>query len=147
MDLEKEEVRPEQGLQSLPQERHIWRMPELPPIPQMSVPTNFDVSFGLEIIEVNVLRAEPLSSGSHRKISVPIQKLVQSSKRRGVGNIPKPLAGGHELILTHQGHSGSGEDNRTLRRVEPIVLQRKGQKDKELVEEPKSFICRSEDRI
>ncbi|MBW0551335.1 hypothetical protein O181_091050 [Austropuccinia psidii MF-1] len=34
MDLEKEEVRPEQGLPSVPQEQHIWMMPELPPIPQ-----------------------------------------------------------------------------------------------------------------
>ncbi|MBW0496229.1 hypothetical protein O181_035944 [Austropuccinia psidii MF-1] len=34
MDLDKEAVRPEQGLPSLPQERQIWRMPELPPIPQ-----------------------------------------------------------------------------------------------------------------
>ena len=34
MDLEKEEARLEKGLQSLPQERHIWRIPELPPIPQ-----------------------------------------------------------------------------------------------------------------
>ncbi|MBW0507619.1 hypothetical protein O181_047334 [Austropuccinia psidii MF-1] len=34
MDLDKEEVRPEQVLPSLPQEQHIWRMPELPPIPK-----------------------------------------------------------------------------------------------------------------
>ncbi|MBW0494263.1 hypothetical protein O181_033978 [Austropuccinia psidii MF-1] len=81
--------------------------------------------------------AEPLPSGSHRYISVPIPKLVQISKRRGVGNIPKPLVGGHKLLLTHQQLSGSGEDHRTLRRVEPIVLQSKGQKDKEFVEEPK----------
>ncbi|MBW0559337.1 hypothetical protein O181_099052 [Austropuccinia psidii MF-1] len=74
-----------------------------------------------------------------------IQKLVQSSQRRGVGNMPKPLAGGHELLLTHQELSGSGEDHRTLRRVEPPVLQRQGQKDKELVEEPKSFIHRPEE--
>ncbi|MBW0578677.1 hypothetical protein O181_118392 [Austropuccinia psidii MF-1] len=59
-----------------------------------SVPTNFDVNSEPELIEGNVLRAEPLSSGSHRNISVPIQKLVQSSKRRGVGNMPKPMAGG-----------------------------------------------------
>ncbi|MBW0538050.1 hypothetical protein O181_077765 [Austropuccinia psidii MF-1] len=39
--------------------------------------------------------------------------------------MPKPLAGGHELLLTHEELSGSGEDHRTLRRVEPIVLQRK----------------------
>ncbi|MBW0586361.1 hypothetical protein O181_126076 [Austropuccinia psidii MF-1] len=78
---------------------------------------------------------------------MPIRKLVQSSQRRGAGNMPKPLAGGHELLLTHQELSGSGEDHRALRRLEPIVLQRKGQKDKELVEEPKSFKHRPEERV
>ncbi|MBW0524669.1 hypothetical protein O181_064384 [Austropuccinia psidii MF-1] len=112
-----------------------------------SVPTNFDVKSEPEIIEGNILRAEPLSSESYKNISVPIQKLVQSSKRSGVGNMPKPLAGGHELLLTHQELSGSGEDHRTIGRVEPIVLQRQGQKDKELVEEPKSFICTPEEGI
>ncbi|MBW0538515.1 hypothetical protein O181_078230 [Austropuccinia psidii MF-1] len=107
-----------------------------------SVPTNFDVNSEPELIEGNILRSEPLPSGSHRNISVPIQRLAQSSKRRGVGNMPKPLAGGHELLLKHQELSVSREDHRALRRVEPIVLQRQGQKDKELVEEPKSFICR-----
>ncbi|MBW0577942.1 hypothetical protein O181_117657 [Austropuccinia psidii MF-1] len=34
MDLDREEVRPEKSPASLPQERHIWRMPELPLIPQ-----------------------------------------------------------------------------------------------------------------
>ncbi|MBW0582623.1 hypothetical protein O181_122338 [Austropuccinia psidii MF-1] len=112
-----------------------------------SVPTNFDVNSEPELIEGNVLRDEKLSSGSHRNISVPLQKLVQSSKRRGVGNMAKNFAGGHELLLTHQEISGSGEEHRTLRRVEHIVFQRKGQKDKELVEEPNSFICRAEEGI
>ncbi|MBW0571327.1 hypothetical protein O181_111042 [Austropuccinia psidii MF-1] len=59
--------------------------------------------------------------------------------------MPKPLAGGHELLLTHQELSGSGEYHRTLRRFEPIVLQRQCQKDKEFVEEPNSFIHRPEE--
>ncbi|MBW0566278.1 hypothetical protein O181_105993 [Austropuccinia psidii MF-1] len=61
--------------------------------------------------------------------------------------MPRPLAGGHELLLTHQELSGSGEDHRTLRMLEPIVLQRKSQKDKEFVEEPKSFIHRPEEGV
>ncbi|MBW0551287.1 hypothetical protein O181_091002 [Austropuccinia psidii MF-1] len=92
-------------------------------------------------------RDEPPSSGSNRNVSMPIQKLVQRSQRRGVVNMPKPLAGGHELLLTHQELSGSGEEHRTLRRLEPIVLQRQIQEYKELVEEPKSFIHRPEERI
>ncbi|MBW0564868.1 hypothetical protein O181_104583 [Austropuccinia psidii MF-1] len=34
MDVDKEEARPNPEVPSLSQERHIWRMPELPPIPQ-----------------------------------------------------------------------------------------------------------------
>ncbi|MBW0564077.1 hypothetical protein O181_103792 [Austropuccinia psidii MF-1] len=89
-----------------------------------SVPTNPDVNSESELIHDNISRAEQLPSGSNRNLSMPIQKLVQSIQRRGVGNMPKPLAGGHELLLTHQELSGSGEDHRTLRRLEPIVLLR-----------------------
>ncbi|MBW0593070.1 hypothetical protein O181_132785 [Austropuccinia psidii MF-1] len=59
----------------------------------------------------------------------------------------KPLAGGHELLLTHQELSGSGEDHRALKRFQPIFLQRQGQKDKELVEKSKSFIHRPEEVV
>ncbi|MBW0584282.1 hypothetical protein O181_123997 [Austropuccinia psidii MF-1] len=110
-----------------------------------SVPTNFDENSESELIHDNISRAKPLPSCSNRNLSMPIKKLVQSSQRRGVGNIPKPLAGGHELLLTHQELSGSGEEHRTLRGLEPIFLQRQGQKDKELVEEPKVFIHRPEE--
>ncbi|MBW0537959.1 hypothetical protein O181_077674, partial [Austropuccinia psidii MF-1] len=34
MDVDKEEARPNPEVANLPKERHIWRMPELPPIPQ-----------------------------------------------------------------------------------------------------------------
>ncbi|MBW0586661.1 hypothetical protein O181_126376 [Austropuccinia psidii MF-1] len=57
-----------------------------------------------------------------------------------------PLAGGYELLLRHQEPSGSVEDHRSIRRVELIGLQIKGQNNKELVEEPKSFIDRPEER-
>ncbi|MBW0579846.1 hypothetical protein O181_119561 [Austropuccinia psidii MF-1] len=94
------------------------------------VPTNFDMNSESGLIHDNISRAEPVSSGSNRNLSIPIQKLVQRSQRTGVGNMPKPLAGGHELLLTHQELSGSGEDHTTLRRLEPIVFQRKSQKNK-----------------
>ncbi|MBW0570607.1 hypothetical protein O181_110322 [Austropuccinia psidii MF-1] len=61
--------------------------------------------------------------------------------------MPKPLAGGHELLLTHQEISGSGEDHITLRRMKPIVLKIQGQKDKEMVEKSKSFIHRPEEGV
>ncbi|MBW0568976.1 hypothetical protein O181_108691 [Austropuccinia psidii MF-1] len=146
MDVDKEEARPNSEVSNLPQERHIWRMPELPHSPR-SVPTNFDVNSESGLINDNISRAEPLSSGRNRNLSMPIQKLVQSSQRRGVGNKPKTLAGGHELLLTHKELSGSGEDHRTLGSLEPIVLQRQSQKDKEQVEEPTSFIHRPEEGV
>ncbi|MBW0492349.1 hypothetical protein O181_032064 [Austropuccinia psidii MF-1] len=34
MDLDKEEAKPNPKVSNIPQERHIWSMPELPPIPQ-----------------------------------------------------------------------------------------------------------------
>ncbi|MBW0498150.1 hypothetical protein O181_037865 [Austropuccinia psidii MF-1] len=40
-----------------------------------------------------------------------------------------------------------GEDHKTLRRMELILSQRKGHKDKELVEEQKSFIHRPEEGV
>ncbi|MBW0565851.1 hypothetical protein O181_105566 [Austropuccinia psidii MF-1] len=112
MDVYREEERPGPDLESLPQERHVWRIPELPPIPQ-----------------------------------VPDQNLVQRSQGRGVGNIPKPLEGGYELLLTHQEYYASGEDHRNLRRMEPVFLKRESQKDKELVEEQKFIIHIPEGRV
>ncbi|MBW0581252.1 hypothetical protein O181_120967, partial [Austropuccinia psidii MF-1] len=112
-----------------------------------SVPTNFDINSEFELVHDKISRAEPLPSRSNRNLSMSIQNLAQSSQRRGVDNMPKPLAGGHDLLLTHQELSGSGEDHSTLRRLEPIVLQREGQKDKELFEEPNSFIHRPEEGI
>ncbi|MBW0503588.1 hypothetical protein O181_043303 [Austropuccinia psidii MF-1] len=61
--------------------------------------------------------------------------------------MPKPFTGSHELLLTHQELSGSGENHRTLRRMEAIFLQIQGQKDKELFEEAKSFIHRPESGV
>ncbi|MBW0471355.1 hypothetical protein O181_011070 [Austropuccinia psidii MF-1] len=113
----------------------------------ISVPTNFDVSSEPELIQGNILRAEQFQSGSHKNISVPVQKLVQRIQGRGVGNMPKPLAGAHELLLKNTELSGSGEERRALRRAEPIVLQRQGQKDKQLVAEPKYFIHGPEERV
>ncbi|MBW0576069.1 hypothetical protein O181_115784 [Austropuccinia psidii MF-1] len=112
-----------------------------------SVPTNCAMNSESGLIHDNISRAEPLSSGSNRNTSMLIQKLVQRSQRRGVENIPKPLAKDHELLLPHQELSGSGEDHRALRRLEPLVLQRQSQKDKQLVEAPKSFIHRPEEGV
>ncbi|MBW0461766.1 hypothetical protein O181_001481 [Austropuccinia psidii MF-1] len=127
MDLEKEEARPGPDLEDLPEERHIWRMPEFPHFPR-SLPKTFDINAEIELIKVNVLRVEPLPSGSHRNISVPVQKMVQLRKGKRVGNIPKPLAGGYELSFTHKELSGSGEDHINLRRIDSTVFLIQAQK-------------------
>ncbi|MBW0520764.1 hypothetical protein O181_060479 [Austropuccinia psidii MF-1] len=123
MDLH--EVRPEQGLPSLCQERHIWRMPELPPI-----------TLGLNHFQVASI-----------EIYQSQYKNWFREAKEEEWEISQAFGRGHELLLTHQEIYGSGEDNRTLRRVEHIILQRQGQKDKELVEEPQSFIYRPKEGI
>ncbi|MBW0533299.1 hypothetical protein O181_073014 [Austropuccinia psidii MF-1] len=133
--------------EGLPQERCIWRMARLPPISSKSAPKTFNINSDPELIQGNVLRVEKIASGSHGNISVPVQKLVQRSQGRGVGNSSKTLEGGHELLFTHQEVSGSREEHRTLRRMVSLVLQGKGKKDKKLVEEQKSFIHRPEERV
>ncbi|MBW0529901.1 hypothetical protein O181_069616 [Austropuccinia psidii MF-1] len=127
MDLEKEEARPNPHLEVFLNKDMSGGCQSCPHSPR-SVPTNFDVNSEPELIEGNILGAEPFPSGSNRNISVPIPKLIQSNKRRGVENMPKPFAGGHELLLTHQELTGLGEYHRTLRRVEPTVFQRQDQK-------------------
>ncbi|MBW0477072.1 hypothetical protein O181_016787 [Austropuccinia psidii MF-1] len=57
-----------------------------------------------------------------------------------MGNFSKPLAGDHELLLTHQELSGSGEYHRALRRMESFVFKRQVKKNKELVKEEKTVI-------
>ncbi|MBW0497531.1 hypothetical protein O181_037246 [Austropuccinia psidii MF-1] len=59
------------------------------------------------------------------------------------------LIGGKVLRLEHiqSGCHRDIEDHRTLSRMESLVFQRQGQKDKKLVEEPKYFIYRPEERV
>ncbi|MBW0468975.1 hypothetical protein O181_008690 [Austropuccinia psidii MF-1] len=82
-----------------------------------SVPKNFDINSEPELIQGNVSRAEPFPSGRNRNISVPVQNLIHRGQGKGVGNMPKPLAGGYELLLTHQELSWSGEDHRAIRQT------------------------------
>ncbi|MBW0592790.1 hypothetical protein O181_132505, partial [Austropuccinia psidii MF-1] len=108
MDLDREEVRPEQGLPSLPQERHIWRIPELPTIPQ----------------------------GLYQQTLIPNTKIGSEQQRKRSGKYAKPLAGGYELLLTHQELSGSGEDHRILRRVGPFSCKERVKKIKNWLKDP-----------
>ncbi|MBW0554484.1 hypothetical protein O181_094199 [Austropuccinia psidii MF-1] len=59
MDLDKEEARQNPEVSSLPQERHIWRKPELPPIPQ----------------------EDPLASTSSRSVQRQAQRTSEETER------------------------------------------------------------------
>ncbi|MBW0555959.1 hypothetical protein O181_095674 [Austropuccinia psidii MF-1] len=118
MDLDKEEAKARARSGTSSSRKTCMEDARVAPHWPRSVPTNFEEN------------SEP--------------ELIQG---RGVGNMPRSLAEGHEILLTHQELSGSGEDHRTIRKVDPIFLQRQGQKDKELVEEPKSFIHRPEEGV
>ncbi|MBW0477118.1 hypothetical protein O181_016833 [Austropuccinia psidii MF-1] len=53
MDVDKKEARPGSDLEIPPQERHVWRMPQLPPIPQDLSTTN--INNQLKILKDHVL--------------------------------------------------------------------------------------------
>ncbi|MBW0582522.1 hypothetical protein O181_122237 [Austropuccinia psidii MF-1] len=101
-------------------------MPELPPVPQ-----------GLNHLQVEEIEIYQCQYKNWFRVAKEEEWEICLSLWQG----------GNELLLTHQELSGSGEDHRTLRRLEPIVFQRQPQKDKELVEEPNSFIHRPEEGI
>ncbi|MBW0492024.1 hypothetical protein O181_031739 [Austropuccinia psidii MF-1] len=112
-----------------------------------SVPTTLDINSEPELIQGKSLRVEPLPSGSHRNISVPVQNAGTKQPRMRIGKLVKAFSGGNEVLLTHQEPSLSGEEHRTLRSMESLFMKRQGQKDKELAEEPNYFIHRPEERV
>ncbi|MBW0501433.1 hypothetical protein O181_041148 [Austropuccinia psidii MF-1] len=126
MDLEKEYERP--GSPS--SKKKYLEDSRVSPHSPRSVPTPFDIDSEPELIQRNFQSVETLPRGRNINISVPVQKLVQRSQGGRMESLSKPLAGGLELLLTHQELSGLGEDHKSLRRMECIVLQRQGQKDK-----------------
>ncbi|MBW0562028.1 hypothetical protein O181_101743 [Austropuccinia psidii MF-1] len=71
--------RPSPEVASIPQERHIWRMLELPPFPR-SACTNFDVNSESELIHDSISSAEPISSAGNKYLPMPIQELVREAK-------------------------------------------------------------------
>ncbi|MBW0473932.1 hypothetical protein O181_013647 [Austropuccinia psidii MF-1] len=81
-----------------------------------SVPTTFDMNSEPELIQSNVSRVEPLPKGGKRNISVPVQKMVQRIQGRRMINMPKPLAGGYDLLITHQEASRPKEGTGNLAR-------------------------------
>ncbi|MBW0499895.1 hypothetical protein O181_039610 [Austropuccinia psidii MF-1] len=89
---------------------------------------------------ISVVRPDSLSTGNNRDIPVPVQELVYGSKTARVGTSPKSLDRNHELISSSEEIHGARKDRRTSKGLDTHFLQRKGPKDKILVENPKHVI-------
>ncbi|MBW0572513.1 hypothetical protein O181_112228 [Austropuccinia psidii MF-1] len=95
-----------------PEERHKWRMPELPPVPK----------------------------GNNRDIPVSVQELVYGSKTARVEIAPKSLNTHHELISSSGEIHEARKDRGTYEGLDNHVFQRTSPADKSLVEKPKHVI-------
>ncbi|MBW0584866.1 hypothetical protein O181_124581 [Austropuccinia psidii MF-1] len=102
-----------------PEERHKWRMPELPLAPK----------------------------GSSRYIPASVQKLVYGSKTARVGTSPNPLDRHYELISSSEEAHGARKDRGTFEELDTHVLQRTSPTDKSLVEKPNNGIRGSEEEV
>ncbi|MBW0509473.1 hypothetical protein O181_049188 [Austropuccinia psidii MF-1] len=102
-----------------PEERHKWRMPQLPPIPK----------------------------GNNRDIPASVQELVYGRKTARVGTSPKSLDRHHELICSSEEAHGARKDRGTSEGLDTHVLPRTSPTDKSLVEKPKHVIGGPEDEV
>ncbi|MBW0500698.1 hypothetical protein O181_040413 [Austropuccinia psidii MF-1] len=100
-----------------PEERHKWKMPELPPV----------------------------LKGSSGEIPVSVQELVYGGKAAGVGNSAKSLDRHNELLYSSEEVHGRRKDRGPSEGLETHVFQRKSPKDKGFVEEPKNLFRRPEE--
>ncbi|MBW0506086.1 hypothetical protein O181_045801 [Austropuccinia psidii MF-1] len=82
MDLNREEIIPEQGLPSLPQERHIWRVPELLPIPQ-DQKKELEITPALEEGPVASTSSKPAPETSKEKLKGPQKKKKGPKNNKG----------------------------------------------------------------
>ncbi|MBW0589245.1 hypothetical protein O181_128960, partial [Austropuccinia psidii MF-1] len=80
-----------------PEERHKWRMPELPPVPK----------------------------GNNRDIPVSVQELVYGSKTETVGTFPKSLDRHHELMSSSEEVHGAKKDRGTSELIRSWTKARK----------------------
>ncbi|MBW0582541.1 hypothetical protein O181_122256 [Austropuccinia psidii MF-1] len=102
-----------------PEERHKWRMPELPPV----------------------------SKGSNRDIPVLVQKMVYGRKTERVGTSPKSLDRNNELISSGEEFHLARKDRGISEGLDTHILQRTIPTDKSLVEKPNHVIRGPEDKV
>ncbi|MBW0532966.1 hypothetical protein O181_072681 [Austropuccinia psidii MF-1] len=102
-----------------PEERHKWRIPELPPVPK----------------------------GSNRDIPVSVQELVYGGKAAGVGTSTKSLDRHNELIHSSEEVHGPRKYRRTSEGLDTHVFQGTSPTDKSLVEKLKHVIRGPEEEV
>ncbi|MBW0565097.1 hypothetical protein O181_104812 [Austropuccinia psidii MF-1] len=107
-----------------PRKKHMEDSRVSPHSPR-SAPTNFDLNSESELINDNISSVEKLLSGRNRNLSMPIQGLVQSSQRGGVGNIPKPLAGEMNSYLHIKSFLGQEKNIELLGGLSPLSCKDK----------------------
>ncbi|MBW0585269.1 hypothetical protein O181_124984 [Austropuccinia psidii MF-1] len=102
MDLDQkiQVINPKENILS-PEERHKWKIPELPPVPK----------------------------GNNRNIPVSIQELLNGSKAAGVGTSAKSLDSHNELISSIEEVHGPKKDRGSSEGLDIHVFQRKSPKD------------------
>ncbi|MBW0499063.1 hypothetical protein O181_038778 [Austropuccinia psidii MF-1] len=102
-----------------PEERHEWRIRELPLVPK----------------------------ANNRDIQVSVQELVYGSKTARVGTSPKSLDRHHELICSSEEVHGARKDIGTSEGLDTHFLQRTSPTDKSFVEKPKHVIRGPEEEV
>ncbi|MBW0590654.1 hypothetical protein O181_130369 [Austropuccinia psidii MF-1] len=102
-----------------PEERHKWRMPELPPVPK----------------------------GRGGDLPVSVRELVYGRQTTRVGTCPKSLDRHHELLSSSEEVHGARKDRRTYEGFDTTLFQRTSPTDKGLVEKPKHVIRGSEEEV
>ncbi|MBW0533081.1 hypothetical protein O181_072796 [Austropuccinia psidii MF-1] len=97
------------------EERHKWRIPELPPF-------------------------DKVPAGNNRDIPVTVQELVYGSKAAGVGTSSKSLDRHNEPLPSSEEVHGPRKDRRTSEGLDTHVLQSTSPTDKRLVERPNHVV-------
>ncbi|MBW0593467.1 hypothetical protein O181_133182 [Austropuccinia psidii MF-1] len=102
-----------------PEERHKWKMPELPPVPK----------------------------GNNENIPVSLQELVYGSKEEGVKTSARSLGRHNELISSSEEVHGPRKERGPSEGLKTHVLQRTSPTDKSLVEKPKHVFRGPEEEV
>ncbi|MBW0496578.1 hypothetical protein O181_036293 [Austropuccinia psidii MF-1] len=113
MDLDQDiQVKNPKDKNVSPEERHKWRMPELPPVPK----------------------------GSNKNIPFSAQELVYGGKAAGVRTSAKSLDRHHELLSSIEEVHGPRKDRKPSEGLDTHVLQGTSPTDQTLVEKPNHVV-------